>query len=205
MSRQKGTRQRPVAERARYRQQFTRRSRRGRVAPAAVAGEPITRRRRWGAALGGTVVLVFAFIAVVTAIVEQDRGNSGAASAAVIVAAALVPVAFTVLARLSRAPRPVRSVMLAAPLAIAGYIGVGSLVRDPTSSLVLAFGIAGAFVFRAEPVHRIPLRITVVGVSSLITLLLAVVAPAGAVVIAPFLPFPALVVADIVAEARSVV
>ncbi len=36
-------------------------------------------------------------------------------------------------------------------------------------------------------------------------LLLAVVAPAGAVVIAPFLPFPALVVADIVAEARSVV
>ena len=201
MSRQKGSRQRPVAERRRYHDQFTRR-RRGRVAPAAVTGEPITRRRCWGAALGGTIVLVFAFAAVVTAIVEQDRGNPRRAAAAAIAAAALVPVVFTVLARVSRAPRPMRAVLLATPLAIAGYLGVGSLVREPTSSLVLAFGIAGAFVLRAEPVHRIPLRITVVGVSSLVTLLLSVVAPVGAVVIAPFLPFPALVVADIVAEAR---
>ena len=85
------------------------------MAPAAVTGEPITRRRRWGAALGGTIVLVFAFAAVVTAIVEQDRGNPRRAAAAAIAAAALVPVVFTVLARVSRAPRPMRAVLLATP------------------------------------------------------------------------------------------
>ena len=77
-------------------------------------------------------------------------------------------------------------------------------MRDPSSSLVLTFGIAGAFVLRADPVHRIPMRITAVGVLSAVTLLLAVVAPVAAVVVAPFLPFTALVVADIVAESRSV-
>ena len=102
MSRQKGSRQRPVAERARYREQFSRRSRRPVAAPAVVVGEPISRRRCWAAALGATFVLLIAFTAVITAIVQQDRDNAGGASIAVAVAAALVPVAFTVLARVSR-------------------------------------------------------------------------------------------------------
>ena len=203
MSRQKGSRQRPVADRTRYREQFSRRSKRPTAPPAVIIGEPISRRRRWAAALGATFVLLIAFTAVITAIVQQDRDNAGGASIAVAVAAALVPVAFTVLARVSRSGRPLRSVFVVAPLAIAAYLAVGSLVRDPTSALVLAFGIAGAFVLRADPVHRIPMRITAVGVLSAVTLLLAVVAPVAAVVVAPFLPFTALVVADIVAESRS--
>ena len=54
MSRQKGSRQRPVADRTRYREQFSRRSQRPTAAPAAIIGEPISRRRRWAAALGAT-------------------------------------------------------------------------------------------------------------------------------------------------------
>jgi hypothetical protein len=148
---------------------------------------------------------VFAFTAVIMAIVEQDDGETATASMAVALAAAMVPVAFTVLARVSRAPHPFRSVLLASPMAVAGYIGVGSLVRDPSSSLVLAFGIAGAFVLRAEPVHRLSRRITAVGIGAVMTLLLALVAPAAAVVVAPFVPFPALVMADRFSEARPAV
>ncbi len=203
MSRQKGTRQRPVADQARYREQFTRRSRRPAAAPAVVVGDPISRRRRWAAALGATLVLVIAFTSIITAIVQQDRGNSGGAAIAVAVAAALVPVAFMVLARVSRSGKPGRSAFIVAPLAIAAYLAVGSLVRDPSSSLVLTFGVAGAFVLRADPMHRIPMRITAVGILSAVTLLLAVVAPVAAVVAAPFLPFTALVLADIYAESRS--
>jgi hypothetical protein len=201
MSRQKGSRPRPVPEQRRYHEQFARRSRRV-ASAAAVADGPISRRRRWGAALGATLVLVFAFTGVVMALVEWDQEDTDAANRAIALAAALAPMVFMVLARVSRAPRPFRSMLLATPSAIAGYIAVGSLVRDPSSSLVLAFGIAGAFVLRAEPVHRVPLRITVVGIASVVTLLLAVVAPAAAVLVAPFVPFPALVVADIYAEAR---
>lgn len=201
MSRQKGSRPRPAPERRQYHEQFTRRPRRE---PAAVgSGTPaISRRRRWGAALAATLVLVFAFTAVIMAIVEQDDGDTATASTAVALAAAMVPVAFTVLARVSRAAHPFRSVLLASPMAVAGYIGVGSLVRDPSSSLVLAFGIAGAFVLQAEPVHRLSRRITAVGVGSVVTLLLALVSPVAAVVVAPFVPFPALVIADRSSEAR---
>jgi hypothetical protein len=149
------------------------------------------------------LVLVFGFTGVVTAIVEQDRGNDNAATTAVALAAAMVPVAFTVLARVSRTPHPLRAVLLATPLAIAGYIALGSLARDPTSSLVLSFGIAGAFVLRADPVHRLALRMSVVAIAAVLTLLLAVVAPVAAVSIAAFLPFPAVVVADILAEKRT--
>ena len=204
MSRQKGSRPRPVPEQRRYHEQFSQRPRRERVAsPDGTAA--ISRRRRWGAALGATLVLVLAFTAVIMAIVEQDDGDTATASMAVALAAAMVPVAFTVLARVSRAPHPFRSVLLASPMAVAGYIGVGSLVRDPSSSLVLAFGIAGAFVLRAEPVHRLSRRITAVGIGAVMTLLLALVAPAAAVVVAPFVPFPALVMADRFSEAKPAV
>lgn len=201
MSRQKGSRPRPVPEQRRYHEQFSRRPRRDRAATPD-ATPAISPRRRWGAALGATLVLVFAFTAVIMAIVEQDDGDTASASMAVALAAAMVPVAFTVLARVSRAPHPFRSVLLASPMAVAGYIGVGSLVRDPSSSLVLAFGIAGAFVLRAEPTHRLSRRITAVGIGAVMTLLLALVAPAAAVVVAPFIPFPALVMADRYSEAR---
>ena len=201
MSRQKGSRPRPVPDQRRYHDQYVKRPRRA-TPPAFDPGEPISRRRRWGAALGATLVLVFAFTGVVVAIVEQDRDNSNGASTAAAIAAALVPVAFTILARVSRAQHPFRAVLIASPLAVVGYVAVATLVRDPTSSLVLAFGIAGAFVLRTEPVHRRSLRFTAVGLASLITLLLAVVAPGAAVVAAPFLPFPAVVAADIYAEAK---
>jgi len=125
-----------------------------------------------------------------------------AARLALALAVVMVPVAFTILARVSRVAHPFRLVLLVSPLAVAGYLAAGSLIRDPTSSLVLSFGVAGAFVFRADPPQRIPLRITVVGVASVLVVLFAIVAYEAALLLAPFVPFPALMVADRIAAAR---
>jgi hypothetical protein len=203
MSRQKGSRPRPIPEQRKYHEQFTRPARRAAPRAALTPLEPISRRRRWAAALGATLVLVFAFTGVVTAIVQQDRGDDSGARAAAALAAVMVPVAFTVLTRVSRTPHPFRAVVLATPLSIAGYLALGALAHDPTSSLVLSFGIAGAFVLRADPIHRLALRMTAVAVAATLTLLLAVVAPVAAVSIAAFLPFPAVVAADVFAEAQQ--
>ncbi|HEX5630458.1 MAG TPA: hypothetical protein VFY15_02235 [Acidimicrobiia bacterium] len=209
MSRQKGSRPRPVPERRRYHEQFSGRRRpRSVVAPAS--GEPLavappTRRRLWAAVLFSTLVLVFAYTGVITAIVEQDEGDTDAARLAVALAVALVPVAFTILARVSRTPHAFRRVLLASPLAVSGYLALGSLIKEPTSSLVLAFGVAGAFVLRSDPPGRPAPRILAVSVTALITLLLYVLSPGTAVVAAPFLPFPALMAGDRIAAARPAI
>ena len=201
MSRQKGSRPRPAPQQRQYHEQFSR-SRPVRSTTAAAALPPPSGRRRWAAILSATLVLVFAFTGVITALYEEDEGNTDAARLALALAVVMVPVAFTILARVSRVAHPFRLVLLVSPLAVAGYLAAGSLIRDPTSSLVLSFGVAGAFVFRADPPQRIPLRITVVGVASVLVVLLAIVAFEAAVVLAPFLPFPALMVADRIAAAR---
>jgi hypothetical protein len=104
-------------------------------------------------------VLAFAFSGVITAYYEQEEGNPDAARLALALSLVMVPVAFTILARVSRVAHPFRLVMLVSPLAVAGYVAAGSLIRDPTSSLVLSFGVAGAFVLRrSSPAD--PLRIT---------------------------------------------
>lgn len=201
MSRQKGSRPSPAPQQRRYHEQFSpRRQVRPTTEPAALP--PPSGKRRWAAVLSATLVLGFAFAGVITAIYEQDVGNTDAARMALALSVAMVPVAFTILARVSRVAHPFRLVLLVSPLAVAGYLAAGSLIRDPTSSLVLSFGVAGAFVFRADPPQRVPLRITFVGVASVLVLLLAIVALEAAVVVAPFVPFPALMVADRVAAAR---
>lgn len=153
--------------------------------------------------LGATLPLTFAFTGVVIAVVEQEE-NPSAASTAFAIAVALIPVTFMVLGRVSRAPQPVRATLFFAPLAIAGYLVLAWAIGEPTSPLVLSFGAAGAFVLRSEPVHRVSMRLAVVAGAALLTMLLAVLAPAAAVVLAPFLPFPALAIADRLAESRRV-
>jgi hypothetical protein len=202
MSRRKGARGRPQKDRRAYREQFT--SPRQRPVEARDLGEPISRRRRWGAALAGTLVLVVAFAAVINAIVQLDAGDEGGSSTSIAVAAGLVPICFTVLVVVSKAPRPVLYVAMATPMAIAGFIGLGAILQDPATALLTSFGIAGALVMRAEPdVHRTSLRISFVGVAALVTLVLGFVAPAGAIVLAPLAAFPVSVVADIISEGRA--
>jgi hypothetical protein len=189
----------------RYHEQFTRgRPRRVAAAVAAAAeSPPPTNRRRWAAVLFATLVLVFAFTGVITALYEQDAGDTDAARMALALSVAMVPVAFTILARVSRAEHPFRTVLLVSPLAVAGYLAVGSLIRDPTSSLVLAFGVAGAFVLRSDPPQRTPVRLAAVTTAGVVVALLALVSIDAAVVIAPFVPFPVLMLADRVAAAQS--
>jgi hypothetical protein len=199
MSRQKGSRPRPAPQQRQYHEQFSR-SRPVRATTAAVHS-----RRQRQTALGCDPVrhaIRGSLHRVVTAVYDEAEGNTDEARLALALSVVMVPVAFTILARVSRVAHPFRLVLLVSPLAVAGYLAAGFLIRDPTSSLVLSFGVAGAFVFRADPPQRIPLRITVVGVASVLVVLLAIVAFEAAVVLAPFVPFPALMVADRIAAAR---
>ena len=205
MSRQKGSRPRSAPDERRYREQYSQqRRRRTAAAPAADTGSPApSPGRKLGAVIAATVVLVFAFTAVISALVAYDEGDDRAARIAVAVAVGLVPVAFTLLARISRAPHPFRRVLLASPLAIAGYVALGALVREPTSTLVLAFGIAGAYLLRLDPPARLSSRFMAVGITATLSLLLYVVAASAAVIAAPFLPFLASLMADRVVASRS--
>ena len=206
MSRQKGSRPRPVPEQRRYHEQFERRRPARAISGAASEPSPApSRRRLWAAVLLATLVLVVSFTAIVTAIVEADEGDTSGARFAVAVAVALVPVAFTILARVSRTSQPFRRVLLASPLAMAGYVALGSLIREPTSSLVIAFGVAGAYVLRIDPPHRIATRIMVVSLTGILVLLLYVMAQTAAIIAAPFLPFAVLLLADRIAALRPTV
>ena len=206
MSRQKGSRPRPVPEQRRYHEQFARR-RPSRTTADGVSEPtpPPSRRRMWAAVMLATLALVVSFTAVVTAIVEQDEGDTSGARFAVAVALGLVPVAFTILARVSRVTQPFRRVLLASPLAVAGYVALGSLIREPTSSLVIAFGVAGAYVLRLDPPHRIGTRVLVVSITGILVLLFYVMAQEAAIIAAPFLPFAVLMLADRIAAVRPTV
>jgi hypothetical protein len=187
-----------------YHEQFTqRRPRRAAADATPVESPPPTKRRRWTAVLFATLVLVFAFTGVITALYEQDEGDTDAARMALALSVVMVPIAFTILARVSRAPHPFRTVSLVSPLAVAGYLAVGSLIRDPTSSLVLAFGVAGAFTLRIDPPQRIAVRLAAVTTAGVVVAMLALVSIEAAVVLAPFVPFPVLMLGDRIALAQS--
>lgn len=203
MSRHQGHRERPRADQRAYRARYTRSSRKTsspRRAPQATGA--VADSRRWVAIAMATFGLVVCFGAVITAIVEEDDGSTAAARTAIAFAAAMVPVTLLLLAKISERERPLRTVMLASPLVIAGFLGVGGLLREPATALVASFGVAGAITLSALPHHRMQLRLSLVGIATAITLLLAFAVPSASVIAAPFLPFPALGIADRLALRR---
>ena len=202
MSRRKGTRKAPKPVKQAYVESLHRTRRRG--APATDPGEPISMARRWGAVSTATVMLLFAFAGVVTAIVEQDNGNTSNARGAVIVAAIIAPVSVFLLALISRTPAPLRVASRVAPVAMAGFLLLATLLREPATAVVTAFGIGGAFVLRMdEGVNSRSRRIWVVGVLALLTLVAYRFAPDVTIVVAPLLPFAGCAAADMATE-RSV-
>jgi len=160
--------------------------------------------RRWGAVAVATVMLLFAFAGVVTAIVEQDAGNTSNARSAVIIAALIAPMAVYALGLISRAPTPLRTALFVAPAAMSGFALLAMLLREPATAVVAAFGVGGAFVLRIDPeVHSVTRRISVVGLLSVVTLVAYQVAAEIVIVVAPLLPFTGCMVADIT-SARGV-
>ncbi len=131
------------------------------------------------------------------AVARQADGEevaSGSISVPLTVGFVLLPVAFTVMAFVSRHPRPssatLRAVALT-PLAVPVFL----VVRDPVSAAVAGLGAGGIVALRPEPGLGVRPRIWAVGIMTIYTAVLSYTLQAAALSVLP-LVFAMLVVAD---------
>jgi len=201
MSRQKGTRRPPKPERRAYVDRYAKRKADRVVAKAEAFKESMGEPRRWRAVGLATLLLVFGYFSVIGAVAANEDGEVSAARTAMIMAALVAPLSLAVLGRVSQAPTPVRTALVAGPLAIAGFALVGSLTGDSASALVLSFGIAGAVAMRTDSgVHSVWRRIGTVGFFLIATVVIRLVSAEVAVTVAPLFPFVATGITDMITE-----
>jgi hypothetical protein len=209
MSRQRGRREPPKPEKEAYVESLKAgrrrraRERAERTVPGGRGPMVVTARRRWAAVGGATFFVVFAFGALLTSIVETGEGNTANARMAMILAAFLGLFSLAVLGVVSRGPRPLRATLATGPAAIGVFLILGALLREPATPLVAAFGLAGALTLRPAPGGDTRTRIIYVLVGSAVTALAYLVVPAGAVTLAPLLPYFLVMGADVVGNRKS--
>lgn len=208
MSRQRGRREPPKPERQAYVESL-KKSRKERARERAeVSGKPrvasiITPRRRWAAVAFATFFIVFAFASLLNAIIEADAGNDAGARLAMIFAAVLSLFSIGVLAVVSRVNRPMRVILLGGPAAIAIFMVLGAVLREPATPLVAAYGAVGIFALRPAPGGSTRTRSMYVIIATAFVGLGYMVAPAVAATVAPLIPYFLLHVADVVSNKRS--
>ena len=170
----------------------------------AVFEGDISRGRKWAAVGAGTFVSVFAFTAIATAIVEAGEGNDSDATLAVAVAVILTPVALMTAGFVSRNAGWLRSAALGGALAVVIFLGLGVLLREPLTPTVAALGTGASLSLRFEDDrHSMRWRLGTVAAVAIYIAVLWRIAPGLSTVLTPFLPFPAVAVADSVTERRS--
>jgi hypothetical protein len=206
MSRQAGRREPPKPEREAYVERLKSRRRR-RPAQQETAGTPtalpVTVRRRWGAVALATIFVVFAFGALLTAIVEADAGRTANARTATVLAAALGLFSLVAYGVVSRAPKAMKTTLLSAPVAIGAFLFLGALLREPATPLVAAFGIAGSVALRPAPAGTLQRRMVFVLTASAIVAVTYLLVPTLAVSAAPLLPYFLPMVADMTAAKKA--
>ncbi len=204
MSRQQGRRGTPKPQRDAYRRSLQQRRSRPLI-PAAEPGEPISQGRRWAAVGVATFMLLFSFVGFVSAVGATDNGNDAEARTAIVMASLLALAAMAALGSISRAPNPFRRALLAAPLALSGFLIITYVLGEPVArasatAVVLSFGIGGAFVLRRDRGHSAGRRITVALFMTLVVYVGYRFSPDAGLLVAPLLPFVASGVADLAAE-----
>ncbi|MEX2322423.1 MAG: hypothetical protein WEA29_01465 [Acidimicrobiia bacterium] len=208
MSRQRGRREPPKPEKEAYVESL-KKSRRERARERAEAsGRPgvasiITPRRRWAAVAFATFFIVFAFASLLNAIIESDAGNDAGARLAMIFAAMLSLFSIGVLAIVSRVDRPMRAIFLGGPAAIAIFMVLGAVLREPATPLVAAYGAVGIFALRPAPGGSTRTRSLYVITATAVVGFGYIVAPAVAATVAPLIPYFLLHFADVVSNRRS--
>lgn len=209
MSRQKGRRTRPAAERREFKQRYERRSRRERQAERAgiterpVWTDEITPGRRWAAVLAGTLVSVFSFGLIAAAIVRADEGFRDQAVMFSVGAAVLVPVLLLVVAFVSRHSSPWYTTALGSPLMVLIFLVVSPLVGDPATGFALAVGVGGTMAMRAtDGVHSRGWRLAVAIGLAVYTKVVYLASPAIAIIAAPLLPLAGIGMIDRIRERR---
>lgn len=208
MSRQRGRREPPKPEKEAYVASLKKTKRERARERAAAPGRPrlvsiITPRRRWAAVTLATFFLVFAFASLLNSIVEVDAGDPGAARLAMVFAGVLSLLSLGVLANVSRAERPFRVIFLGGPAAIAIFMILAAVLREPATPLVAAFGGVGIFALRPAPGGSTRTRSLYVITATAVIGLGSMVAPLVAATLAPLIPYFLLHIADLVSNSRS--
>lgn len=204
MSRQKGSRRPPKAEREAYIARYTREKTDRIVARAERFRDPNARPRRWPAIGWATVLLLLAYFSAIGAVFAFDDGDTGNAWAGVATALIIAPLSLVVLGRVSRAPTPIKTGLVLAPPAIAGFLLFSVLTSDPGSAVVLSFGVAGAFALRVDPgIHSVWRRIGTVGFFLLATFLFGLFSVDGSATIAPLFAYTASGITDMITEREA--
>ena len=170
--------------------------------PVAGAGRP----RLLLAVALATLAAVIAYWAVVIAVAAASETGTidGTTGVAIAIGFFLIPIAFLLLAWLSRHPRMVRTTAFAAALALVIWTWAPFAIGELVSPFVAAVGIGGAVALRTDPPHRLAHRLIAVGLTTLYVAIIVQLAFGFALLIAPFLPLPSLLAADYVSERRAV-
>jgi len=204
MSRQQGSRRPSKVEREARLAKYTRRRVERVVEKAERFQDPDGKPRRWAAIGWATLLLLLAYFSAIGAVFEFDDGQDANGWAAVATAVGVAVISLIVLGKVSRAPTPVKTALVVTPAAIGGFLLLGSLTADPGAAVVLSFGVAGAFTLRLdEGVHSVWRRIGTVGFFLMATVLFGLVSVDGAVTVAPFFPFVASGITDVMMEREA--
>jgi hypothetical protein len=204
MSRQKGSRRPPKADREAYIARYTRQKSERIVARADRFRDPNARPRRWPAIGWATLLLLFAYFSAIGSVFAFEDGDNRNAWAGVATALIVAPFSLVVLGRVSRAPTPIKTGLVIAPAAIGSFVLFSVLTRDPGSAVVLCFGVAGALALRIDPgVHSVWRRIGTVGFFLLATFLFRLFSVDGSATIAPLFAYTASGITDMITEREA--
>jgi hypothetical protein len=170
-----------------------------------VDDRPSQPRRLLATALA-TLAAVVAYWAVVIAVAAaSDTGSVDSTTGiAVAIGFFLLPMAFLVLAKMSRQDRLVRTTVMAAGLGLVLWTWVPFIAGELLSPFAAALGCGGAVALRVDGAQRIRHRLVAVAAVTIYVFVVVRAAFGFALLVTPFLPLPAVLVADFVSERRSV-
>lgn len=177
---------------------------RARRSPLAGAA-PLSPQRKWRAITLSTLLLVPAYLSLLTGLVSGASDDRQAPNPGPYVAfgLCLLPFVFMALAFLSDHPRAPAAVVKAMGLALAVGIPVSALAADAVTGLVAAVGAGGVAALRSDDAHTWRARATAVGVASVYAFVMLRVASEPTLLVAPALPLTAIGIADHLYERRK--
>jgi hypothetical protein len=175
--------------------------RRGRIEGAA----PLPPRRKWLAITVATVVLAFAFWAMLYALVAfetSDPAEGPNPGASLAVGLALIPFIFIILAFMSEHSRAPGAVLKAMGLTLVVGIPVSALAGDAITGIVAGIGAGGIVALRSDDPHNWKARALAVLAAAGYTFVLARLGGDLVLLAAPIFPFTGIGIADHLSEMR---
>jgi hypothetical protein len=165
------------------------------------AEETVSSRRIWVAIISATVIEVIAYGFLLFAILASASDIPESAGPPLALGLILVPFVFVALAFISKRKRAPIATLRAMGIWVLVLLPVGLL--NPIMGLTAAFGVGGIVTLRRGPSYRLSYRVWAVVITTVYVTGLLFFAPPGGVFAGAVMPFPALGVADMLAERRA--